>query len=71
MAIANRSDNVSDTSPATPPANMPPAGDCDVCGALLRQQAEARRNGDQKWATICLIELQRHHEGPFHGGAAR
>lgn len=70
MAIANGSDNVSDTSPATPPANMPD-DDCDVCGALLRQQAEARRNGDQKWATTCLIELQRHHNGPLHNEAAR
>lgn len=70
MAIANRSDNVSDTSPATPPANTP-NDDCDVCGALLRQQAEARRNGDQKWAATCLIELQRHHNGPLHSEAAR
>lgn len=70
MAIANGSDNVSDTSPATPPANTPNDA-CDVCGALLRQQAEARRNGDQKWATACLIELQRHHDGLPHGEAVR
>ncbi|MBU3869371.1 hypothetical protein KN815_36535 [Streptomyces sp. 4503] len=61
---------MSDTSPATPPANTPD-DDCDVCGALLRQQAEARRNGDHKWATTCLIELQRHHDGPPHTEAAR
>lgn len=62
---------MTDTSPATPRANTPSNTDCDVCASLLRQQGEARRNGDQKWAAACLIELQRHHEGPLHGEVAR
>ncbi|MET7904740.1 hypothetical protein ABZS86_26070 [Streptomyces sp. NPDC005355] len=57
---------MTDTSPATPRANTPAHGDCDVCAALLRQQADARRAGDHSRATDCVVRLQRHHQGPLH-----
>ncbi|MET7936945.1 hypothetical protein [Streptomyces sp. NPDC005322] len=57
---------MTDTSPATPRANTPAHGGCDVCAALLRQQADARRAGDHSRATDCVVELQRHHQGPHH-----
>ena len=47
-------------------ASTPPAENCDLCDALLRQQAEYRRKGDVQMAAVCVRELQWHHKGPVH-----
>ncbi len=47
------------------PAGQSPVR-CDVCRALLRQQAHWNAVGDYSKAVDCLVALQRHHEGPLH-----
>ncbi|MGK5640204.1 hypothetical protein ACSNOK_18100 [Streptomyces sp. URMC 126] len=50
--------------PSEPPGCPPvPAPGCDVCEALARQRAVARRAGDFSRALDCDVELRRHPHG--------
>ncbi|GAA0434931.1 hypothetical protein GCM10010357_65550 [Streptomyces luteireticuli] len=37
-----------------------PTAGCDVCGALVRQRAEAWQTGNFSQATDCNVELRQH-----------
>lgn len=59
-----------DPKPVPQPPDASQSDECDVCSALLRQQAAWRRLGNHSRATDCAVELQRHHDGVVHGGDA-
>lgn len=39
-----------------------PVGGCDVCAALAKHRAEARKRGDGSAASDCNIEIRQHPE---------
>ncbi|MFI9050394.1 hypothetical protein [Streptomyces sp. NPDC053427] len=43
-----------------PAAEPVPVVECDVCGALVKQRAEACAVGDMSKATDCNVEIRRH-----------
>lgn len=46
-----------------PPEPPKPHKDCDVCGALVEERAEAARAGDWSKVTDVNVEIGRHRAG--------
>ncbi|MFJ3277238.1 hypothetical protein [Streptomyces halstedii] len=50
-----------------PPEPPKPHKDCDVCGALVEERAEAARAGDWSKVTDVNVEIGRHRAGRRRG----